>query len=270
MSERTSRKNPDCTVLVTSCDAYGDVEGPFLALFRRYWPNCPFELVVNGETRAAAGFDRAILSGRGKTWCQMLTEALDQVTTPYVLLLMNDYFLASAVDTVRVLRRLEQAKAFGAANLRLNPSPPGRRPFGAPADELLEMPKNVAYCVTCQAGIWNRGYLRGLAAQNRSAWEFERYGSFMLAGETRPLLVTPTREFPFVDAVHKGYWEPHGVQVLKANGMAYDFARRGLPPWQVRVCEGVKSLVFKVFPWTLIVRIQNLLGVGMKERAKSA
>lgn len=261
-------KHPDCTVLVTSCDAYRDVEEPFLALFRRCWPDCPFELVVNGETGAEAGFDRAILSGRGKPWCRMLVEALDQITTPYVLLLMNDYFLEAPVDTARVLWRLEQAKAFDAANLRLNPSPPGRRPFGASADALLEMPKDVAYCVTCQVGIWNRAYLRGLAARNRSAWEFERFGSFMLADETRPLLVTPTREFPFVDAVHKGYWEPHGVQVLNANGLAPDLARRGLPPLRVRLCEGVKSLVFKVFPWTLIVRVQNLLGVGMKERAK--
>lgn len=261
-------KSPDCTVLVTSCDAYRDVEGPFLALFRRHWPDCPFELVVNGETGAEAGFDRAVLSGRGKPWCRMLVEALDRIATPYVLLLMNDYFLEAAVDTARILQRLEQAKRFDAASLRLNPSPPGRRPFGVPADALLEMPKNVAYCVTCQAGIWNRGYLRGLAARNRSAWEFERYGSFMLAGETRPLLVTPTREFPFVDAVHKGYWESFGVQVLKENGLAPDLSRRGLPPPRVRLCESVKSLAFAVFPWTLIVRAQNLLGVGMKEGAK--
>ena len=259
-------KNVDCTVLVTSCDAYRDVERPFLTLFRRHWPDCPFELVVNGETDAGPGFDRAILSGRGKPWCQMLVEALDQIATPYVLLLMNDYFLTAPVETPRVLRRLEQAKRFDAANLRLNPNPPGHRPFGSPADELLEMPKNVAYCVTCQAGIWNRGYLRGLAARNRSAWEFERYGSFMLADETRPLLVTPTKEFPFVDAVHKGCWEPFGVKVLKENGIAPDFAKRGLPSLSVRLCEGVKSLIFTIFPWTLIVRVQNLLGVGMKER----
>lgn len=258
-------KSADCCVLVTSCDGYRDVVGPFAALWKKFWPDCPFETVLVTETVAAEGFDRVILTGTGKNWCQMLVEALDQISTPYVMLLMNDYYLEAPVETANILRRLEQAKTHDAANLRLNPNPPGRSPF-APAGDLLEFPKNVAYCVTCQTGIWNRGYLRGLAARNRSAWEFERLGSFMLAGEERPLLVTPTKEFPFLDAVHKGYWEPEGVRVMKENGIAYDFSRRGRPPLGVRVREGLKALVFAVFPWTLIVRVQNLLGVGMKER----
>ena len=47
-----------CTVLVTSCDRYRDIEAPFLALWRRHWPRLksnlkkavfavfPWELVV--------------------------------------------------------------------------------------------------------------------------------------------------------------------------------------------------------------------------------
>ena len=132
----------------------------------------------------------------------------------------------------------------------------------------MEFPKNTAYCVTCQTGIWHREYLLNLARRNKSAWEFERYGSFMVGDEKRPLLVTPTKEFPFVDAVHKGCWEKFGVEVCRRNGVEIDFSVRGLPPFKVRLCEGVKKLIFVVFPWTLIVRIQNLLDVGMKEKKK--
>lgn len=261
--------HPDCTVLVTSCDGYHDVENPFITLWRKFWPDCPFETVLLSETVPCAGFDRVILTGKGKCWCEMLTEALDQIRTPYVILLMNDYYLEAPVDTANILRRLDQAKAYGAANLRLMPNPPGRRAFRADEGcDLLEYPRNAAYCVTCQTGIWNLEYLRGLAARNRSAWEFERFGSFMLDGETRPLLVTPAKEFPFLDAVHKGYWEPWGVRVMRENGVAYDFSRRGTPPFAVRAREACKALVFAVFPWTFIVRVQNLLGVGMKERRK--
>ena len=262
--------NADLTVLVTSCDAYHDVEAPFLRLFRRHWPDCPFELVLLTETglpveglpSGVMGFDRVVATGKGKSWCTMLAEALEKVDTPYVLMLMNDYLLSAPVDTGAFLARLGQAKAFDAANLRLNPNPPGRRRWRD--TDLLEYPKNVAYSVTCQTGIWNRGYLLGLARRNRSAWEFERYGSFMLEGETRPLLVTPTKEFPFVDAVHKGCWEKFGVEVCERNGIAVDFAARGLPPLSVRIVEGVKSLIFAIFPWTLIVRVQNLFGIGKK------
>ena len=126
--------------------------------------------------------------------------------------------------------------------------------------------KNRRIRANTQAGIWNREFLLNLAKGKASIWEFERYGSFDVAAEPRPLLVTPTKEFPFVDAVHKGYWEKFGVEVCEKNGVAIDFAARSLPPLSVRLREGLKDLIFAIFPWTLIVRIQNLLDVGMKER----
>lgn len=256
----SSHDNADCTVLVASCDAYRDIEAPFITLFRRYWPDCPFRVVLLAETGRPddggdATFDEVIATGKGKSWCEMLAEALSCISTPYVMLLMNDYLLESRVDTGVVLKRLDQARSFDAANLRLNPNPPGRTPWRD--TDLLEFPKNVAYCVTCQTGIWNRDYLEWLARRNRSAWEFERYGSFMLADETRPLLVTRTREFPFVDALHKGYWEKVGVRLCEENHVHIDLASRTLPPFHVRVRECLKSITFAVFPASAIVRLQN-------------
>ena len=256
-------KNHDCTVLVCSCDKYNDVEKPFIALWRKFWPDCPFETVLLSETIATEGFDRAILTGRGKTWCKMLAEALEKIESPYVLMLMNDYFLSEPVDTARFLLRLNEAKQYDSASLRLNPLPPGERIVDG--SDLLEMPKNKAYCVTCQTSIWNRKFLLGLARRNKSAWEFERYGSFMVGDEKRPLLVTQTKEFPFVDAVHKGYWEKFGLDVCRANGIETDNAARTLPPFKVRLLEGLKGLIFRIVPTTLLVRIQNRFDLGAKE-----
>lgn len=238
--------NADCTVLVTSCDAYRDVEEPFIRLFRRYWPDCPFEVVVNGETGAVDGFDRQVLSGRGKTWSAMLVEALDSISTPYVIMLMNDYFLESKVDTALILCRLEEAKRADALNYRLSPTPP-------------RAVKNSAYSVSCKAGIWNREFLRDLASRTSSAWEFERRGSFLFdESDRRPLMVTKKLEFPFLDVIHKGYWETCGVRLLAKEGIDYDFSKRGLPPLKVRIREGLKALIFALFPLTLIVRLQNM------------
>ena len=236
---------------MTSCDAYRDVEGPFLTLFRKYWPDCPFELVVNGETSAESGFDRAVLSGKGKSWSQMLAEALDQIMTPYVILLMNDYYLESPVDTALMLRRLAEAKEKDALNYRLCPNPP-------------RAVKNTAYSVSCKAGIWNRQFLRDLSAKTKSAWEFERYGSFMFdETDPRPLLVTKTLEFPFLDVVHKGYWEPWGVELLKREGIDYDFSVRSTPPFSVWLKEKVKDFIFNLNP-DLVTRVQNVFNVGKK------
>ena len=265
----------DCTVLVASCDRYADVVEPFGRLFARYWPDCPFEVVLVTETDPGPlpGVSRTLACGPGGNWAGRLVRALDTISTPYVLMLCDDYLLAQPVDTARMLARLAQARRLDAANLRLVPNPRRFRPWPAAAGDedlpLGEYPKNTAYCISTLAGFWARDFLRRLAAQADSIWEFERYGSFACADEPRPLLVTPTQEFPFVDAVHKGYWEPFGLAVCSRNGIEPDTTVRGLPPWRVRVTEGFKALVFALFPATWIVRVQNLIGAGAKEKPAS-
>ncbi len=259
--------NADCTVLVASCDRYADVIGPFGRLFARFWPDCPFEvvLVTESDPGPVAGVSRVLACGTGGTWASRLVQALDTVTTPYVLMLCDDYYLEAPVDTARLLARLDQARRLNAANLRLIPNPRDFRPWAAEGLPLGEYPKNTAYCISTLAGFWARDFLRRLAAQADSIWEFERHGSFSCADERRPLLVTPTREFPFVDAVHKGYWEPFGCAVCARNGITLDFAARGRPPLKVRLSETFKAWVFALFPATWIVRVQNLLDIGAKE-----
>jgi len=260
--------NSDCTILVCSCDKYADLLEPFSALWKKYWPDCPFETVLVTETAPETDlcFNRVVACGKGGNWCSRLVHALGQIETPYVIMLCDDYFLSSPVDTRGILTRLEQAKNFNAANLRMIPNPvPGTGNSTPYEGGLFEYRKDTAYCIATQAGIWNRDFLRGLADGKASIWEFERYGSFAVADDPRPLLVTPTQEFPFIDAVHKGHWEKFGVKCLADNDIPYDFSKRGLPSFKVRLVEGLKALVFAIFPHTLIVRVQNRFDVGKKE-----
>ena len=265
--------NEDCTVLVCSCDKYADLLEPFSVLWKKYWADCPFEtvLVTESETENSLCFDRVVACGKGLSWCNMLIKALDLIDTPYVMMVLDDYFLVSPVDTEQILFRLEQAKKYDAANLRLipNPMPEKRNSISGP-EGLREYLKNKAYCIATQTGIWNRGFLRNLAQGKESAWEFERHGSFDVGSEQRALLVTQEKEFPFIDAVHKGYWEKFGVKCLEDNGIAFDFSKRGLPSFKIRLIEGIKSFIFAIVPTTLLVRVQNALGIGAKEirRAK--
>ena len=262
--------NTDCTVLVCSCDKYADLLPPFAALWRKYWSDCPFETVLVTETKPDQElcFNRVVACGKGGNWCDRLLQALETISTPYVIMLCDDYYLSSTVDTAGILLRLGQAKNYDAANLRLIPNPvPGVRNSSPAEGGLFEYHKNTSYCIATQAGIWNREFLQSLAKGKSSIWEFERYGSFEVCDETRPLLVTPTKEFPFIDAVHKGYWEKFGAKCLDDNGIDYDFSRRGLPPFKVRVIEGLKAFIFAVVPNDWIVRVQNVFGFGAKEKS---
>ncbi len=260
-------RNGDCTVLVCSCDMYADLLPPFAALWRKFWPDCPFEVVLVTETAPADPlcFDRVLTNPVGETWCRMLVAALRQVETPYVMLLMDDYFLTQTVETTRIARRLDDLKRLGGGNLRLIPNPPVGRARAARLegeDNLFRYRPQTAYCVATQAGFWRRDYLCRLAERQRSAWEFERCGSFDPLTAERPILVTGAKEFPFVDAVHKGYWETFGLAACRAAGIDTRGFTRTRPPLKVRLVEGVKAIVFALVPMTLLVRFQNRFALG--------
>ena len=265
-------KSKDCTVVVGSCDKYADLLGPFITLFRKFWPDCPFEVVLVTESDPhVEGFDRTITCGSGMNWASRMEMALGDISTPVVLMLCDDYYLASSVGTENLLVRLGQMRALNAVNMRLipNPAPQGGNSKSANYG-LFEYRKNTAYCIATQAGFWDREFLKELLRGKSSIWEFERYGSFEVGGELRPLLVTPTKEFPFIDAVHKGHWEKFGVKCLADNGIDFDFSKRGLPPFKTRVVEGLKALVFAIIPNNWIVRVQNAFGLGEREKGSAS
>lgn len=260
-------KDDSCTVLVCSCDKYADLLPPFVQLWKRFWPDCPFRTLLVTETDPGVeGFDGVISCGAGGTWCSRLVRALDEISSPYVLMLCDDYYLASGVDTALVMKRLGQMREFQASNLRLIPNPkPGSANATPFAGGLMRYKTPYAYSVATQAGLWERGFLRLLAQGRSSIWEFERYGSFDARLEGKLLLVTPEKEFPFVDAVHKGHWEPWGLALCREHGVDLSGSARTLPGFAARLRERLKGVVFRVFPWNWIVRIQNATGAGAKE-----
>lgn len=257
---------PDCSIVVCTCDAYSDVLAVFVALWRRYWPDCPFPLVLVAESSPddAGAFARVFTNPRGATWCDMLAGALRELSTPYAMLLCNDYFLTAPVDTAAVCKRLEDCKRLGAASLRLVPVPPPARMRASQLpgeDALWRMRPQSAYCVATQAGFWRREYLLGLAERQKSAWEFERYGSFDPATAERPLLLASRAEFPYIDAVHKGCWEREGLRMCRECGVP---TRRHLPTLRRRFIECAKAFAFALFPLDWILAIQNRFAIGAK------
>lgn len=257
----------DCTIVVAGCDKYADLLAPFSALWRQFWPDCPYRVVLVTETAPVEGnlcFDEVLAMGGGHSWGWRLSRALSRLATPRVILLCDDYFLCDRVDTEKIAARVRQSLEADALNLRLIPNPATLEPW--PADPTLgAYRKNTAYCIATQAGIWDREFLAGLSGKTESIWEFERQGSYSFLGNGgRPLLCTREKEFPFVDAVHKGYWESFGLRLCQENGVAVDLARRGRPPLRVAFREWAKGVVFRTCPG-LIVRVQNRFGLGHKE-----
>src|SRR5262245_35170578 len=92
------------SIVIMSCDRYGDLWEPFFKLFNRFWQGCPYHRYMVTDSIAAPHPLGCTLVAGGKnlTWSHRLLNALMQIETDYVLLLVDDLFLHSFVDADRV------------------------------------------------------------------------------------------------------------------------------------------------------------------------
>jgi hypothetical protein len=254
----TYQKLKRLTILVASCDKYADLWRPFSILFKKYWPDCPYDVNLITESPASKKeliFNNVIACGR-VGWGDRLAGALEHVKTPYVLLLCDDYFLCDCVENAKMEHLLDIAEKYGVGNLRLLQNPKHSAVFSSEEKLGVYTPKT-AYCIASQAGIWNTEFLKRLAKGCNSIWEFERLGSYRNDLDL-PILGTQTMEFPFEDVVHKGKWENFGIRLCERNGIALDLSRRKPLANIDYLRKHLKGAILDLNPG-VIVKLQNVL-----------
>jgi hypothetical protein len=101
--------------------------GAFFKLFNLYWPDCPFPIVLNTETKdyqyQMLDITCSKVSAGDATrigWSECLLRALDKIQTPYILYLQEDYFLESPVMEDRILELLKELRAGVAGAIRFS------------------------------------------------------------------------------------------------------------------------------------------------------
>lgn len=220
-----------CTVVVMSCDSHADIAEVFIGMFRRFWPDCPFDVVLVAETKNdISGFDRVACPGK-IGWGARLAAVLGGLSSQYVLLLCDDYLLSAKIDSSLVLGRLADAGRHDVMNLRLAVCASSVRYLVPYSDTgLMEYPKDALYCVATQPGYWNRESLLRIARRTGDAWDFERTGSCIAADDRRLVLVTEKCEFPYVDSVRRGLWYRPAVRFCLKAGVPIDVKRRPARP----------------------------------------
>ena len=93
----------DCTILVSSCDAYKDILDPFFELLHRFWPNLEYPIFLSTESLEYKNKNFKIKnihpSKKDCAWTTRIAECLHEVQSDYVLLILDDFFLYDFVDT---------------------------------------------------------------------------------------------------------------------------------------------------------------------------
>lgn len=256
----------DLTILVNTSDSFEDCWGPFFTLFEKFWPDCPYEIVLNTEhkdfkfdnlnircSKVANGVTRRL------TWSECLARCLDDIKTPYIFYLQEDYFLEKNVDKENFEAMVDLLRNNTADVIRVMECE-GSGPWTPTENPLIwEVDKNAKYRIALQAGLWRKSTLRQSIRLHESPWQLEGFGSARARRRkervfcvNRDRFSTPETEiFPYTPTgVVAGRWdEAIVVPLFKKHGIEMDFTKRGFYNKKIHIRKKaafIKRLVDRV------------------------
>lgn len=259
------------SLLVMSCDRYADLWNPMSDCLKRFWPDCPYEILLSTESLSPAletAFHRVIHSGSA-AWSGRLLDTLDAVTTPYTMLLLDDLWPCQPIPTAAMEGILDLMERDGIGDVHLRNEGSDQRDYDKDPSYRIYA-SDAPYRISASASVWNTAFLRSVLRPEESAWEFERIGSSREAGRQMPVLVCKASPLSVVcdsGAVEQGKWEPQALAFAKEQGIAVDSTKRPVKNWRDRLKKSIKSFVYNANP-KLILAIQNRIYRAQQSRKK--
>jgi hypothetical protein len=211
------------TIVVSSCDAFFDCWRPFAFFFRKYWPACPFPvyLIVN-ELEVRSQSIRVIRTGPDRGWASNMQLALEEISTPYLLYMQEDYFLTAPVRREQLAADFTYAFDHDVDSFCLR-ARTKREPDFQPINEHFGVvPRDSDGRTRAQTTLWKRESLLSALRDGETAWEMEARGS----ERTRDMLALSysTREnasLPYLmSAIVRGLWTPEALAMCRENNVS--------------------------------------------------
>lgn len=192
------------TIVVTTSFLYKELIDGFIFFFDRYWPDCPFEVIISLENEVRDDYDKyKFVSSNSSDWSERLFEVLNYVGTDFLLLMMDDYFLFDYVDNAEIKFLLNLMEHFNidhmAQTYDIAGYPVRKEVFFSESNIRIYMLqpnlKNYNYSIV-SADFFNVKFLKSMLRKNESAWEFENLGS------SRTVLRKNLNIFKFETEIH--------------------------------------------------------------------
>ena len=171
----------DVTIVFCTCDAYADLWENFFILLEKYWPECSAEIILNTETKSFQykhfRISEPLNCAKNISWSDRLSISLKRVKTPYVLMMLDDFYLKAPVDHGRFLETLEYMKSNpGVASITYLKEP-GIRKSRLDLPGFNDRSQFSLYKMTAHITLYRKDYLQSILKKDETAWEFEVNGT---------------------------------------------------------------------------------------------
>lgn len=266
ISDSASFHTSDLTIVINSCDAYADVLGCFFVAFEKFWPDCPYPIVINTESKTyARGSIKNYSNGKvADDWGERFLLSLESINTTYVLVLYDDFILNAKVENGRIretISFIEQKPEAVVAylidtSLELDET--------ESAGVFLPVAGKAEYRLNSAPAIWRRESLMHYTSKGDTPWAWEAFGTYRTFGDQNGFYSLNPKEksiYPYNHskggAIYRGKWVKDVVdQMLKEHELEVNWNERGFSSdayhekrslmWKIRFLQlGFKMVGFK-------------------------
>lgn len=235
------------TMLIMSCDKFSDLWDGHVQLLEQYWGNRGMKTYLVTDKKSDKIFDNVTVlsTGSDKEWSERLKSALEQVTTDYVFLTLDDYFLIRPVSNQKIANILSimENDGYDYVRLFLRPKCPKKSKISK-YDKFYKINTRNRYSVNLYAGIWKKSFIEKTIQEPRNAWQFEVSLSRIATELGAKCAMSNNGEFVILDVVRKGkllhkaarYFKKHDIYHGEREiiSMWYEI-KLGIRTWGIRL-----------------------------------
>lgn len=241
--------NSELTLLLVSYDGYGDMWPAFFECKNKFWPDCPYPLVLSNNIKP---FDapnvRVINCGKNAQWSTRTRMALESVSSKYVMFLLEDLFISDKVHTSDIQEALQLMERDNLDYYKLMTFTKINTPMYKDNDYLHVIPASLPYGISLQAAIWKREFFQSMIGNddyNPWVFEVERLHEEENASEPDKVVgVFDDRNvINICHMVVQGKYLPKSVERMEKVGIKIDTASREVMSWRENLIYSIKLLV---------------------------
>lgn len=224
----------DMTIVFIGFDGYSDMWDDCMKLFHMFWKDCPYRvLFVNNSKDVKYENVEVLHAGDDAEWSRKVQLAVEKADTPYICLLLEDFFVGEPIDSKVIDDTLKLIKEDDIRYFKIvnNNRPLKNRDANYKGIKYLHVvPENDEYGVSLQAAIWKTDYLKEvLGTENYNAWKFEfdrvREAEGKTSQPNKGVLVDDRNIFKIKHGVMQSKYLPFTVKYFKKKGLDLNIQR---------------------------------------------
>lgn len=218
-------------VLICSCDYYSDCWEPIVCSFRKFWPECAYDiLIVSNEKDANIPGIVNIKVGKHKGWASDTLKAVSMTGYDYYIYFQEDYWLNKPVDDKAIKAHIQHCVDNKVEYLKIAPDRPKCDQYRIGNSDYCKNPLDYKYTLNTAIAVWERGLFNKVCIPGYTGWDFEykiigylKEHKIAIKSETLHSSVVVSKGITTIPAngVQRGKWTSAGVNFLRENGFEH-------------------------------------------------